>query len=163
MATPPRMNRYPTSFGGRLGKKGCNHSTSSAAYPTAQVTMKAEANDSAARRAQDEQRLPLVTRNSDRGDSCGCSHQEYLPIRAVSSDRNFLTIESLRSCGVVRLQHMTFRHIASRRGAMIAVRHSILVIIYPMLCEHVSYTELGGNYFDEHDRQATEKRLVRRL
>ena len=25
------------------------------------------------------------------------------------------------------------------------------------------YQELGGNYFDERDRQAVEKRLVRRL
>lgn len=59
-----------------------------------------------------------------------------------------------------------YRRIASRRGAMIAmiaVGHSILVIIYHMLAEHIPYTELGGNYFDEHDRQATEKRLVRRL
>ena len=59
-----------------------------------------------------------------------------------------------------------YRRIASRRGAkiaMIAVGHSLLVMIYHMLSEHVSYTELGGNYFDEHDRQAIEKRLVRRL
>jgi transposase len=59
-----------------------------------------------------------------------------------------------------------YRRIASRRGAkiaMIAVGHSLLVMIYHMLSEHVSYIELGGNYFDEHDRQATEKRLVRRL
>ena len=39
----------------------------------------------------------------------------------------------------------------------------ILVMIYHMLSEHTSYNELGGNYFDERDRQATEKRLVRRL
>lgn len=59
-----------------------------------------------------------------------------------------------------------YRRIAARRGAkiaMIAVGHAILVIIYHMLSEHTSYTDLGGNYFDEHDRQATEKRLVRRL
>lgn len=59
-----------------------------------------------------------------------------------------------------------YRRIASRRGAkiaMIAVGHAILVIIYHMLSEHTSYQDLGGNYFDERDRQATEKRLVRRL
>jgi hypothetical protein len=58
------------------------------------------------------------------------------------------------------------RRIASRRGAkiaMIAVGHALLVIIYHMLFEHTSYSNLGGNYFDERDRQATEKRLVRRL
>ncbi len=59
-----------------------------------------------------------------------------------------------------------YRRIASRRGAkiaMIAVGHALLVIIYHILSEHTSYQDLGGNYFDERDRQATEKRLVRRL
>jgi transposase len=46
---------------------------------------------------------------------------------------------------------------------MIAVGHSILVIIYHLLDQRVSYEELGGNFFDERDRQATQKRLVRRL
>lgn len=46
---------------------------------------------------------------------------------------------------------------------MMAVGHSILVIIYHLLDQRVSYQELGGNFFDERDRKATEKRLVRRL
>jgi hypothetical protein len=37
------------------------------------------------------------------------------------------------------------------------------VIIYHVLDQQVSYEELGGNYFDERERQTTEKRLVRRL
>lgn len=41
--------------------------------------------------------------------------------------------------------------------------HSILVIIYHLLSDQVCYQELGGNFFDERDRQAVEKRLVRRL
>jgi transposase len=60
-----------------------------------------------------------------------------------------------------------FYHRIKARGggklAMIAVGHSILVIIYQLLDRHISYQELGGNYFDEHDRMAVEKRLVRRL
>jgi hypothetical protein len=39
----------------------------------------------------------------------------------------------------------------------------MLVIIYHLLQQQKSYEELGGNYFEERDRQATEKRLVRRL
>ena len=64
------------------------------------------------------------------------------------------------------LLSVLYRRISSRRGAkvaMIAVGHSILVTIYQMLSKQTSYNELGGNYFDERDRQATEKRLVRRL
>ena len=59
-----------------------------------------------------------------------------------------------------------YRRIRARGGAkqaMIAVGHAILVICYHVLDRQVCYEELGGNYFDEHDRQATEKRLVRRL
>ena len=46
---------------------------------------------------------------------------------------------------------------------MMALGHSILVIIYHLLDQQVSYQELGGNFFDERDRQATQQRLVRRL
>jgi transposase len=49
------------------------------------------------------------------------------------------------------------------KKAMMAVGHAILVMIYHLLDQNVSYQELGGNYFDEHERQAVEKRLVRRL
>ena len=53
-----------------------------------------------------------------------------------------------------------------RRGgkkATIAVGHTLLVIIYHVLADEKDYQELGGNYFDEWDRQAVQKRLVRRL
>jgi transposase len=59
-----------------------------------------------------------------------------------------------------------YRRIASRRGskrAAMAVAHTILVIISHLLSEGTTYQELGGNFFDERDRQAVEKRLVRRL
>jgi transposase len=59
-----------------------------------------------------------------------------------------------------------YRRIARRRGpkrTAMAVAHSIAVIIYPILRDHTTYQDLGGNYFDERDRQAIEKRLVRRL
>jgi hypothetical protein len=46
---------------------------------------------------------------------------------------------------------------------MVAVGHTILVIIYHMLQQQKSYEELGGTYFDERERQDIEKRLVRRL
>jgi len=59
-----------------------------------------------------------------------------------------------------------YRRIAARRGAkkaMIAVGHTILVMIFHILNTQKGYEDLGGNSFDEHDRQATEQRLVRRL
>jgi transposase len=59
-----------------------------------------------------------------------------------------------------------YRRIAARRGtkkAAVAVGHSILVIIYHLLRNGETYRDLGGNYFDERDRQVVQKHLVRRL
>ena len=59
-----------------------------------------------------------------------------------------------------------YRRIAKRRGskrAAIAVAHSILVIIYHLLSNHTTYLEKGETFFEEQERQGTEKRLVRQL
>jgi hypothetical protein len=59
-----------------------------------------------------------------------------------------------------------YRRLAARRGAkraLIALAHTILVIAYHLLRDGVTYQELGGNYFDERDREATLRRSVRRL
>jgi transposase len=59
-----------------------------------------------------------------------------------------------------------YRRIAARRGtkkAEVAVAHTLLVIAYHVLTRHEPYQDLGVNYFDERDRQAVERRLVRRL
>jgi len=59
-----------------------------------------------------------------------------------------------------------YRRIAARRGAKkaaVAVGHSILVIIYHLLRDGSAYQDLGGNYFDERDRQVVQKQLLRRL
>ena len=45
----------------------------------------------------------------------------------------------------------------TRRGAKraaVAVAHTILVMVYALLTQEVTYHELGGQYFDERDRQA---------
>lgn len=59
-----------------------------------------------------------------------------------------------------------YRRLAARRGtkkAIIALGHTILVMVYHVLTRREPYRDLGSNYFDEHDRQAVERRLVRRL
>ena len=55
------------------------------------------------------------------------------------------------------------RSLASAKKAALAVAHSILVIIYHILRDQRTYQDLSGNYFDERDRQAVQKRLVKRL
>ena len=59
-----------------------------------------------------------------------------------------------------------YRRLAARRGAkraIVAVAHTILIIIYHLLRDGTTYRELGSTYYDERDRHATERRLVRRL
>jgi transposase len=59
-----------------------------------------------------------------------------------------------------------YRRLAARRGtkkAAVAVGHSILVSAYHLLRDGESYHDLGGHSFDERDRQAVERRLIRRL
>lgn len=59
-----------------------------------------------------------------------------------------------------------FHRLLIRRGgkkAIIAVGHTLLIIVYHVLKDERDYQELGGNYFDEWDRQAVQKRLVHRL
>lgn len=59
-----------------------------------------------------------------------------------------------------------FHRIARRRGkakAIMAVSHSLLVIIYHMLREKRPYTDLGPDYFDHLDRARIERQHVRRL
>ena len=58
-----------------------------------------------------------------------------------------------------------FRRIAARRGksrAVVAVGHSVLVAIYHMLTRTEPYHELGAQYFDEHERDHVQRRLVHR-
>lgn len=50
-----------------------------------------------------------------------------------------------------------------RRRALIAVGHSILVIVYHLLKDETEYQDLGGDYFDRRDRQRTTQHLVKRL
>jgi transposase len=59
-----------------------------------------------------------------------------------------------------------YRRIAARRGkkrALVAVGHTILVIVYHILTRRQPYHELGVAYFDQLDHQRVEQRLVRRL
>jgi transposase len=59
-----------------------------------------------------------------------------------------------------------YRRLAARRGkkrALIAVGHTILVIIYHLLREGKTYQELGGDYFDRVDKERLTRTLVRRL
>lgn len=59
-----------------------------------------------------------------------------------------------------------YRRLAARRGkkrALIAVGHSILVIVYHVLKYHVEFHDLGADYFDRLNPERLQRYLVKRL
>jgi transposase len=79
-----------------------------------------------------------------------------------------LLVQAALAAGRTKNTYLSAQYgrLAARRGkkrASIAVGHTILVIIFHVLREQKPYQELGGNFFDEQERQAVEKRLVHRL
>ena len=59
-----------------------------------------------------------------------------------------------------------YRRLASRRGrkrAVIAVGHSLLVVIYHVLKDRTGYNDLGGDYFDKLNSKRLVPYLVKRL
>jgi hypothetical protein len=59
-----------------------------------------------------------------------------------------------------------FRRLAAKRGkkrALVAVGHSLLVIIYHVLKHNVVYKDLGPDYFDRLEPERLRRYLVKRL
>jgi transposase len=59
-----------------------------------------------------------------------------------------------------------YRRLAGRRGkkrALVALGHTILVIVYHVLKRQTTYAELGAEYFDRLDTERLRRSLVRRL
>jgi hypothetical protein len=59
-----------------------------------------------------------------------------------------------------------FHRLARRLGkqkAVVAISHSVLVILYHLLRDHRPYTDLGPDYFDQLHRQRLERHHVHRL
>lgn len=59
-----------------------------------------------------------------------------------------------------------FHRLKARRGpkkAIVAIAAKILIAAYYILRDGVDYKELGGDFYAEHDRERTARRLVARL
>jgi transposase len=59
-----------------------------------------------------------------------------------------------------------YKRLAARRGkkrALIAVGHTVLVLVYTLLTRRQPYQDLGAAYFDQREQQRVERRLVQRL
>lgn len=58
--------------------------------------------------------------------------------------------------------HRLTKRIGKKR-AIVAVAHSLIVIIYHILKEKVTYTDLGSDYFSRQDEDRIRRRAVRQL
>jgi transposase len=59
-----------------------------------------------------------------------------------------------------------FRRVARRRGAkraLLAVGHTLLVVVYQVLKRREAYRDLGPDYYDHHQPERLTRHLVRRL
>jgi transposase len=59
-----------------------------------------------------------------------------------------------------------YKRLVKRMGkkkALVAVGHSILVMVYHVLQNRVGYQELGGDYFEHRNVDKQRKRLIRQL
>ena len=77
-------------------------------------------------------------------------------------------VQAANALAVAKKSYLSalYHRLASRRGknkAVIAVAHAILVIAYHLLDRKDSYRDLGPNYFDQRNKEAVRRRLVRRL
>jgi transposase len=79
-----------------------------------------------------------------------------------------ILIEAAHAAGRTKDTYLgaLYRRLVARKGkkrAAVAVARHILVIVYHILRDHEAYHDLGAAYLDQRDRQAVERRLVRRL
>ncbi len=51
----------------------------------------------------------------------------------------------------------------SKKKALVAVAHTILVIVYYVMKRRESYKELGGDYFEKQQVEQRSRRLIRQL
>jgi transposase len=58
--------------------------------------------------------------------------------------------------------HRLARRIGKKK-ALVALAHTILVIVYHILSRRTPYQELGGNYFERQNAEAQKNRLIRKL
>jgi transposase len=59
-----------------------------------------------------------------------------------------------------------YKRLAFRRGAnraAVALARSLLQIAYHLIAREQCYQDLGDTYFDQIDREQTQRRLVKRL
>lgn len=58
--------------------------------------------------------------------------------------------------------HRLIRRLGKKK-TLIAIAHSLLVVVYHVLAQRAGYRELGGDYFDRKYQQIQQHRLVKKL
>jgi transposase len=79
-----------------------------------------------------------------------------------------MLVQAAQAVGHTRDNYLAaqFHRLAARRGkkrAAVAVAHSILSIVYPLIRRDTTYVDLGPAYFDQPNTQSVQDQLVKRL
>ena len=91
----------------------------------------------------------------------GNTRQGNRPLRAILTQLAHAAVRTKATSLSALYQRLAVRR--GKKRAIIAVAHSIMRSVFPMLSRHARYRELGANYFDERRRQFTVDRLTRRI
>jgi transposase len=62
--------------------------------------------------------------------------------------------------------HAQYKRVQARRGperALIAVAHSMIIVGYYLVRDHLTFQDLGADFFDRRNREHTARRAVKRL
>lgn len=90
------------------------------------------------------------------------------PTRKGNNTLRCCLVECAKAGGRSKNSYLSsqYKRIAARRGrnrAAVAVGHSILEIVYEMLKNNTTYSDLGAMYFEERRKQNNINRYVKRL
>lgn len=134
--------------------------------PTAAATIVSEI-------GADMSRFPSAKHLASWAGLCPGNHEsagKRLSGKTTKGDTYLRTVLCEVAWGVARSPgtylHAQYHRLVRRRGkarAVVAVAHSLLVVIYHVLKTHEPYADLGPDYFDQLDARRLERHYVRRL
>ena len=82
-------------------------------------------------------------------------------LRAVLVQAAWVASHQEETCLAAQSKRMVKR--MGKKKALVAVGHTIVVIVWHVLKKKASYQELGGDYFDRRYKEQQKKRLIKQL
>lgn len=102
------------------------------------------------------------------GNRASGGKRQQAPIRKGNPWLKAALTEAAWAAGRCKTGYLAaqYHRLAKRRGrkrAIVAVAHSLVKIIFHVLADRTTYQDLGGNYFDERQRERVRRDAIQRL